>query len=120
MKILIVDDSKAMRMIIARTLKQAGFDSHEVVQASNGAEALEVIASENPDLVLSDWNMPEMLGIDLLKNVRAGGNEVRFGFITSESSAETKQLATDNGADFILTKPFTAESIEMTLEPFLA
>lgn len=119
MKILIVDDSKAMRMIIARTLKQAGFDSHKVVQASNGVEALEVIASESPDLVLSDWNMPEMLGIDLLKQVRESGNQVRFGFITSESSAETKQLAKDNGADFVLTKPFSAEIIESTLEPFL-
>jgi len=120
MKILIVDDSKAMRMIVGRTLKQAGFDGHETVEATNGVEALALIESESPDIVLSDWNMPEMKGIELLQKVRASGNEVRFGFITSESSAETAKLATDTGADFLLTKPFTVESLQAVLEPVLA
>jgi two-component system chemotaxis response regulator CheY len=120
MKILIVDDSKAMRMIVGRTLKQAGFGGHTTVEASNGVEALTLIESESPDIVLSDWNMPEMKGIELLEKVRQAGNEVRFGFITSESSAETAQLATDTGADFLLTKPFTVESMQAVLEPVLA
>lgn len=120
MKVLIVDDSKAMRMIVTRTLKQAGFDDCNTVEASNGQEALDKLESEKPDLILSDWNMPEMNGIQLLEKVRAAGHELNFGFITSEGSAETKQLATDTGAQFLITKPFTSESMYSTLEPFMS
>lgn len=120
MKILIVDDSKAMRMIVTRTLKLAGYDGHDTIEASNGVEALEKIEAESPDVVLSDWNMPEMKGIELLEKVRESGNNVTFGFITSESSAETKTLAKDAGAQFVLTKPFTAENMQAVLEPVLA
>jgi len=115
MKVLIVDDSKAMRMIVTRTLKKTGLGDLTIVEATNGSEALEVIDSEKPELVLSDWNMPEMNGIELLEKVRESGNEVTFGFITSESSAETKALAIATGASFVITKPFTADSMEMTL-----
>lgn len=107
-------------MIVSRTLKKTGLDIDSVVEAENGVEALEKIASESPDLVLSDWNMPEMLGIELLEKVRESGNTVRFGFITSESSAETRTLAQEKGAAFLLTKPFTAESMENILEPLFA
>lgn len=119
MKVLIVDDSKAMRMIVCRTLKQAGFNC-AVVEASNGAEALEVIRNDKPDVVLSDWNMPEMSGIELLTAVKAEQLEVRFGFVTSESSAEMKNLAMETGASFIITKPFTPETFELTLAPVLS
>lgn len=119
MKILIVDDSKAMRMIVLRTLKQTGLGGHTTLEASNGVDALKIIEDESPDLVLSDWNMPEMKGIDLLRKVREAGNQVKFGFVTSESSNETKAVAQEAGADFVLTKPFTADQMEMTLEPFL-
>lgn len=117
MKILIVDDSKAMRMIIARTLKQTDLDDFTTVEAANGVEALEKIEQESPDLILSDWNMPEMKGIELLQKIREAGNQVRFGFITSESSKETATLATETGADFIVTKPFNADSIQNAISP---
>lgn len=120
MKILIVDDSKAMRMIVMRTLKQTGLSGYTTVEASNGMEALEIINNDSPDLVLSDWNMPEMKGIELLEKVREAGNKVAFGFITSESSQETKDLAEKTGADFVITKPFTAETIETTLATVIA
>ena len=120
MKILIVDDSKAMRMIVKRTLKQAGFDGYEVIEAGDGVEAVELVNSDAPDLVLSDWNMPQMNGIDLLKNLRESGNQVKLGFITSESSPSTKQEAMDAGASFVITKPFTPESFLQTLEPVLS
>ena len=86
MKILIVDDSKAMRMIVQRTLKQAGFENIQPLEANNGLEALQVVDQQQPDLVLSDWNMPEMKGIELLQALRANGKQVPLGFITSESS----------------------------------
>jgi two-component system, chemotaxis family, chemotaxis protein CheY len=114
-KILIVDDSKAMRMIVARTLRQAGFGSCTFVEACDGDEALTTIKSESPDLVLSDWNMPKMLGIDLLKAARAAGEKVRFGFVTSEVSEHIKTEARAAGAEFVISKPFTAEAFIMAI-----
>lgn len=120
MKILIVDDSKAMRMIVRRSLTQAGFTNVQTIEANNGAEALQVIAEQSPDLVLSDWNMPEMKGIDLLKTLRSAGQNVRLGFITSESSPEIHQQAVDSGAAFVIVKPFTPAAIEHALKPLMA
>ena len=110
MRILIVDDSRVMRQIVTRTLRQAGYDDHEVVEAENGREALQKVASEAPDLVLSDWNMPELTGIEFLRALRAGGNDVRFGFVTSESTDAMRATAEQAGALFLIGKPFTAET----------
>lgn len=120
MKVLIVDDSKAMRMIVSRTLKKAGFSGHTLLEANNGVQGAQVIATEQPDLVLSDWNMPEMKGIELLKHIREEGNQVKFGFITSEGSSQIRSAASEAGADFVITKPFTEESFQNVLEPILA
>lgn len=119
MKILIVDDSRVMRSIVVRTLRQAGFDDHDVVQAGNGVEALDVISEEEPDLVLSDWNMPEMTGIELLRTLRGQGDAIPFGFVTSEGSPEMRQRAEDAGAMFLIAKPFTPEAFAEVLEPVL-
>ena len=119
MKILIVDDSKAMRMIVRRSITQAGFTNIETVEASNGVEALQVIEQQSPDLVLSDWNMPEMKGIDLLISLRAAGRKVPLGFITSESSPEVHQHAVESGAAFVIVKPFTSAAIELALKPLM-
>lgn len=67
-RFLIVDDSKAMQTIVRRTLVAAGYTDHEFQYAYNGQEALEIITEWKPDIVLSDWHMPEMTGIELLKN----------------------------------------------------
>jgi two-component system chemotaxis response regulator CheY len=63
--------------------------------------------------------MPEMSGIDFLKNLRAKQNKVPFGFITSEASEEIKKLALDSGASFLITKPFTPEDVQSALTPIL-
>jgi two-component system chemotaxis response regulator CheY len=117
MKILVADDSRVMRQIVIRTLRQAGYADHEIVEASNGAEALQVVMSEHPDLVLSDWNMPEMNGIDLLTALRSSGSQVPFGFVTSEGSSSMVERATQEGALFLIAKPFTAESFSAVLDP---
>jgi two-component system chemotaxis response regulator CheY len=119
MKILIVDDSRVMRSIVTRTLRQAGFDDHDVVQAGNGVEALDVMAEEDPDLVLSDWNMPEMSGIELLRTLRGQGDATPFGFVTSEGSPEMRQRAEEAGAMFLIAKPFTADTFAEALTPVL-
>ncbi len=119
MKILVVDDSKAMRKIVARTLKQAGFESHSVEEAENGVQAYTAIAAAPPDLVLCDWNMPEMNGIELLQKLRAEGKGVKFGFVTTEGTPEMRKLAMDSGALFLIAKPFTPETFQQVLQPLL-
>lgn len=115
MNILIVDDSKAMRMIVSRTLRQAGYGDHAFQEACNGAEALDSIKESRPDLVLCDWNMPEKSGIELLQDLRASGIDVTFGFVTSEGTMEMRQQAVDSGAAFFVTKPFTADTFQQAL-----
>lgn len=119
MDILLVDDSRTMRIILQRAIKQAGYRNLSVSEAENGAQALEKLRSEQPRLILSDWNMPEMSGIDFLREVRAAANDVPFGFVTSESSVEMKNLAMKTGATFMLTKPFTPDDIQEVLDPIL-
>ncbi len=119
MKILIVEDSKAMRIIIQRTLRQAGIaPGATVAEAENGVEALAAIRSTRPDLVLSDWNMPDMTGIELLEELSRGGERPpRFGFVTTESTPEMRQRAIASGASFFITKPFTPASFAQALVP---
>ncbi len=119
MRVLVTDDSRVMRQIVVRTLRQAGFD-WEVTEAPDGAAGLEVVRQEDPDLVLSDWNMPEMTGIDFLRAMRAEGIETPFGFVTSEGSAEMREQAEAEGALFLIAKPFNADTFRDTIEPFLA
>ncbi|WP_183094874.1 response regulator [Nocardioides stalactiti] len=119
MKILIADDSRVMRQIVIRTLRQAGHGGHEVVEAENGRMALEMVQSESPDLVLSDWNMPEMTGIDCLSALRASGSQVPFGFVTSEGSEDMRQRAAAAGAAFLIAKPFTPEAFDEALRTVL-
>ncbi len=115
MKILVVDDSKAMRMIVIRNLRQAGLGDATVVEAENGVQGLEQVAAEKPDLILSDWNMPEMNGIDFLKALRAKGDGTLFGFVTSESTPAMRDQAVREGAAFLLAKPFSSDDFQKTL-----
>lgn len=117
--ILIVDDSKAMRLIVRRTLRQAGFGDYEVEEAANGLEALERISKAIPALVVSDWNMPEMNGIELLKELNARKVLVRFGFVTTEGTPDMRAMANEAGALFLIAKPFTPEQFEAALRPVL-
>ena len=112
--LLIVDDSKAMRMVVKRALRLA-LGEHQVDEATNGQEALTKLRAAQFDLVLADWNMPEMNGLDLLKTVRSMGIEVKFGFITSEGTEDVRKLAIDSGAQFLIVKPFTPESLGAVL-----
>ena len=115
MKILVADDSRVMRQIVIRTLRQAGFDGHDIVEAEDGADALAKVGAEKPDLVLSDWNMPNMTGIECLQALRSSGSGVPFGFVTSEGTPEMRKLAEDAGARFLVSKPFTADDLEHAL-----
>src|SRR3569833_3453747 len=115
MKILIADDSRVMRQIVTRTLRQACSEGHDLVEAADGQEAFEKAVAEKPDFVLSDWNMPHMTGVEVLKQLRANGNQVPFGFVTSEGTEEMRKQAEDAGALFLITKPFTEETFREKL-----
>jgi two-component system, chemotaxis family, chemotaxis protein CheY len=118
-KILIADDSRVMRQIVTRTLRQAGFEGHDLVEAGDGKQALEIFNAENPDLVVSDWNMPEMTGVEFLRALRAAGHQVPFGFVTSECTEEMKKAAESAGALFFIVKPFTADGFRDALGQLL-
>lgn len=115
MKILVVDDSAIMRKLVIRTLRQAGFTGHDVEEAANGKEALDKIEADAPDFVLTDWNMPEMTGIELVKAMVEKKLTIPFAFITSECTTEMKNQANAAGAVAFLTKPFTAETMQSVL-----
>lgn len=119
MDILLVDDSKTMRMIVQRAIRQAGYRGLTIGEAENGAQALEKLHGEKPKVILSDWNMPEMSGIDFLRQIRAANNDVPFGFITSETSKAIKDLALNSGACFVISKPFTPDDVQEALTPIL-
>ena len=120
MKILVADDSRVMRQIVIRTLRQAGYDDHDIVEAEDGADALSKIASEKPDLVLSDWNMPNMTGIECLQALRSSGSTLPFGFVTSEGSPEMRDKAASAGALFLIAKPFNEETFKDALDGVIA
>ena len=119
MKILIADDSRSMRRIIVAMLREAGFSRHTIVEACDGAEGLEKAIAETPDVVISDWNMPNMTGIEFLQNLRTKGNATPFGFVTTEVSPEMRALATESGASFLIGKPFSPTDFVRVLSDFL-
>ena len=119
MKILIVDDSRVMRQIVTRSLRQAGYAGHELVEAGNGVEGLRAFVLHNPELVLSDWAMPEMSGLEMLTAVRSRGDDVPFLFVTWEQSPDVLALAAAAGALGVLPKPFTADTLREALQPVL-
>ncbi len=104
-------------MIVRRELRKAGYD--DVVEAENGAAALETINDGGVDLVLSDFNMPVMSGMDLLTSLRASGNHIAFGFVTSESGTDVRARALEVGASFVITKPFTSDDLDEQIGPVL-
>jgi two-component system chemotaxis response regulator CheY len=116
-KALVVDDSRAVRMILARTLRELGYD---VCEAGNGREALQLIETHKASmsLVLADWNMPEMNGLELLKSVRRDPDLAALAvvMVTTETEADQMYAALDAGATEYIMKPFTKDILVGKLE----
>jgi two-component system chemotaxis response regulator CheY len=122
LKVLIVDDSSVMRKIIERSLRQAGLELGEVMEAGNGAEALSLLQNATPDMILSDINMPVMDGLEFLKslvNVESAKG-VPVVMITTEGSEARVVEALSSGARGYLRKPFTADQVKERISPLLA
>ena len=119
MKVLIVDDYKTMLRIIRNLLKQLEFDNVE--EASDGTEALTKLRAGNFGLVISDWNMEPMTGLDLLKEVRADTRlkNLPFIMITAESKTENVIAAKAAGVPNYIVKPFNAETLREKIEKVL-
>jgi two-component system, chemotaxis family, chemotaxis protein CheY len=116
MKILTVDDFSTMRRIIRNMLRQLGYTN--IVEAEDGAEALSLLQREKMDFVISDWNMPNMNGLDLLKAIRADENlkPIPVLLVTAEALKENVVEAVKAGVNNYVVKPFTAEKLKEKID----
>ena len=108
MRALVIDDSRTVRAIIGKILREVGL---EVIEAANGREGLEQLERAGAELVLVDWNMPEMDGLEFIRAVRAqrAYDAVRIMMVTTETEQEQVIRALDAGANEYVMKPFTKE-----------
>jgi len=116
MRALVVDDSSAMRALLRMTLKKRGF---EVAEAKHGREALAVLAANGEfDLILIDWNMPEMNGLELLQHIRSEPrhNQTQVMMVTTETGMDQMSEALSAGANDYIMKPFTFDVVADKLQ----
>ncbi|MBN1843513.1 MAG: response regulator [Deltaproteobacteria bacterium] len=120
MNVLVVDDFATMRRIIKNVLKQIGFAN--ILEADDGTTALAVLKKNEVDLIISDWNMPKMTGLDLLKNVRAeeSTKNIPFLMVTAEAQKDNVLEAVQAGVSNYVVKPFTADAIKEKLTQVFA
>jgi len=111
-KIITVDDSSTMRRIIKNTLIKIGFSN--ILEAGNGIEALEVLAQNNVDLIITDWNMPEMDGLTFVKTLRSKDQykEIPILMVTTEAAKEDILTALRSGVNNYVVKPFTPDILQ--------
>lgn len=117
MKVLVADDSGIMRKIIIRSLKAVGVS--EIVEAANGQEAIDAFKAEPVDLILTDWNMPEKSGLDVVTEIRALGSQVPIIMVTTEAQKGQVIAAIQAGVNDYLTKPFEADDLRAKLDKFV-
>jgi two-component system, chemotaxis family, chemotaxis protein CheY len=119
MNVLVVDDSSAMRKIIIGTLAKTELKGARIVEAASGKEALDKFYDGNFGFILSDWNMPEMDGLEFITKVRKVDKRVRIIMITTEGTFGKFEQALDEGADEYVTKPFTPEALDRKIKKLL-
>jgi two-component system chemotaxis response regulator CheY len=119
--VLIVDDSNIMHKILTRSLRQAGLDVTRVIEAGDGMEALQILENEPVDIVISDINMPNMNGVEFLreKQNQEALQQIPVVMITTESRSDILKEAIALGARGSITKPFTPDQVNATLSVFL-
>ena len=119
MKVLVVDDFSTMRKIVKNNLKGMGFSN--IIEAENGQKALEELKKESVGLIISDWNMPVMSGIELLKAVRgdAGLKSIPFIMVTAEGQKDNVMEAAKAGVSNYVVKPFTPDTFSEKLQKVL-
>jgi two-component system chemotaxis response regulator CheY len=118
MKVLVADDSGLMRHVLVKILTDAGVES--VVEATNGNEAVQKVEDETPDLVLMDWVMPNLTGIEAVEKIRASGNKVPIIMCTTEGEQNRIVDAIKAGANNFVVKPFDPEVIISKIKETMA
>ncbi len=104
---MVVDDSRAIQAIVSRVIEDCGYPNVEVRRAADGEEALSLLPNFTPQLMITDWHMPRVSGLELLQTLRQlGQTSVKVGFVTTESRPAMLEQARTNGAAFIVNKPF--------------
>ena len=121
MKILIVDDSSTMRRIIGNVVMQLGIDKEDFDEAEDGVKAWAMLSKSQYDVILTDWNMPNMNGLDLVKKVRKEGNHqsTPIIMITTEGGKGEVITALKAGVNNYIVKPFNAEILKEKLDGVL-
>lgn len=116
LKVLVVDDFATMRKIVRNILKQIGFE--DIYEAEDGNAALRVLKSEKVGLVVTDWNMPNMSGLDLLREIRQNPQTSNLPvlMVTAEGLKENVMEAVKAGVNNYVVKPFTAEVLQEKIE----
>ena len=116
MRVLVVDDFSTMRRIVKNILRQLGFNN--VVEADDGTSAWEVLNKDRIDFIISDWNMPQMTGIDLLRKVRASEQfgHLPFLMVTAEAQQENIIEAAQARVSNYIVKPFTADTLKQKID----
>lgn len=117
--VLIVDDSATMRMILLKSLRQAGFTEINAIEAGSAKEGLQRVAQGGIQLILSDVNMPEISGIEFVKVIRAKFKDLPIIMVTTESAPEMRQKMVDAGANGIILKPFPPEELKRVLVEYI-
>jgi CheY-like chemotaxis protein len=120
LKFLIVDDSKAMQTIVKRILTNAGYADHDFRFSDDGEGAIREIVQWKPDMVLLDWHMPGISGLQVLRKIRELEIKTKIGLITAEKNASSIEQAKQAGAVFVIHKPFTNKDLQESLIPALA
>jgi two-component system chemotaxis response regulator CheY len=118
-KILVVDDFATMRKVIRNLLKQVGYEN--IIEAEDGVNALRILKSQKIDLIVSDWNMPNMTGLELLKAIRADEDlgPTPFLMVTAEALQDNVIAAVKAGVSNYIVKPFTAEVLNEKITKIL-
>ena len=118
-KILVTEDSSTMRALIASTIAAVG--DYEIVEAANGFEALRILPREKVDMVLTDINMPDINGLELVSFIRGNANykDLPLVIISTEGSERDRLKGLDLGADAYLVKPFAPEELQQLILKFL-
>lgn len=119
MKILIVDDSKATLEIVRRAVEAFGYRCMAIKKASSASEALKVIGDWEPQIVLTDWHMPDMTGLSLVKEISKRKLNIKIGMITTVSEHNHVEEALKAGACFVLSKPFHDNELHQHLLPLV-
>ena len=116
MKVLVVDDFSTMRRIVKNILRQLGFNN--ILEADDGSTAVGILEREKIDLIISDWNMPEMTGIELLRHVRSTEEikDTPFLMVTAEAQQENIIEAVKAKVSNYIVKPFTADTLNEKIE----